>query len=110
MNRVNQADIEKITNYLKTNEFDDSLENNYFYSSFLPINNFLLSEKKVLNNSHNELQMLLKKSKLYSRNLIDRVNWLDKITFSRIEEIKQEVKLFIKLLFLLLIIFINLLG
>lgn len=94
MNRVSHADIEKIKNDLETNRFDNSLKYNFFYYSFLPINNFLQLDKKMLNTSHSDLQMLFKKSKLYSRNLIDRVNWLDKITFSRIEEIKQEVNFF----------------
>uniref|UniRef100_A0A914I1L1 Chromatin modification-related protein MEAF6 n=1 Tax=Globodera rostochiensis TaxID=31243 RepID=A0A914I1L1_GLORO len=35
---------------------------------------------------------LLKKEKLYKQKFIDRVDWLDGITFARLEEIKQEAK------------------
>jgi len=37
------------------------------------------------------LNDLLKKEKLYNQKFIDRVDWLDKITFAKLEEIKQEV-------------------
>uniref|UniRef100_A0A914LH10 Phosphatidylinositol 3-kinase catalytic subunit type 3 n=1 Tax=Meloidogyne incognita TaxID=6306 RepID=A0A914LH10_MELIC len=38
------------------------------------------------------LNDLLKKEKLYNQKFIDRVDWLDKITFAKLEEIKQEAK------------------
>ena len=40
-----------------------------------------------------ELTELQKREKLYKHKFIDRVNWLDRITFSRLEEIKQEVNI-----------------
>jgi len=39
------------------------------------------------------LKDLVKKEKLYKERFIDRVGWLDRITFSRLEEIKQQVEL-----------------
>src|SRR5690348_525500 len=38
-----------------------------------------------------QLSDLLKKEKLYNQKFIDRVDWLDRITFAKLEEIKQEV-------------------
>lgn len=38
-----------------------------------------------------QLADLLKKEKLYNQKFIDRVDWLDRITFAKLEEIKQEV-------------------
>uniref|UniRef100_A0A183BU91 Phosphatidylinositol 3-kinase catalytic subunit type 3 n=1 Tax=Globodera pallida TaxID=36090 RepID=A0A183BU91_GLOPA len=43
---------------------------------------------------------LLKKEKLYKQKFIDRVDWLDGITFARLEEIKQEAKIEDRSLFL----------
>lgn len=94
MNRVNYDDAKKIKKELDFEKISvgDFLGNNYFYSSRLCLDSSSYQNNTNLSSKSNiELQMLLKKSKLYSRNLIDRVNWLDKITFSRLEEIKQEV-------------------
>jgi hypothetical protein len=49
------------------------------------------SSPSKMRGSH--LKDLLKKEKLYKERFIDRVGWLDRITFSRLEEIKQQVEL-----------------
>ena len=38
-----------------------------------------------------QLAELRKKEKLYKQKFIDKVDWLDQITFAKLEEIKQEV-------------------
>ena len=46
---------------------------------------------KPTNSKGIQLSELLKKEKLYNQKFIDRVDWLDQITFAKLEEIKQEV-------------------
>jgi hypothetical protein len=48
--------------------------------------------KKSINSRGIKLADLVKKEKLYNQKFIDRVGWLDQITFARLEEIKQEVR------------------
>lgn len=42
--------------------------------------------------SRNDIYQLLKKEKMYNANLVDKVPWLDQITFSRLVEIKERVR------------------
>uniref|UniRef100_A0A915CVA0 phosphatidylinositol 3-kinase n=1 Tax=Ditylenchus dipsaci TaxID=166011 RepID=A0A915CVA0_9BILA len=51
-----------------------------------------IRQTKAVNKPVGDLADLLKREKLYKQNFIDRVNWLDKITFSKLEEIKHEAK------------------
>lgn len=55
--------------------------------------------KKKKNLVNEDLNNLLKKEKLFEQNFIDHVNWLDKITFSRLEVMKHEVLIFFKYFF-----------
>lgn len=69
--------------YLEGNEYDsNSISRN-------ELNMKTVNKKKNLTNE--DLNNLLKKEKLFEQNFIDHVNWLDKITFSRLEVMKHEV-------------------
>ena len=51
----------------------------------------LSQHSKFAKTNRFEIYQLLKKEKLYNANLVDKVPWLDQITFSRLEEIKEKV-------------------
>jgi hypothetical protein len=55
------------------------------------------SNQTTINPSIKGIQLadLLKKEKLYNQKFIDRVDWLDQITFAKLEEIKQDVYVFL---------------
>ncbi|KAI1724754.1 phosphoinositide 3-kinase family, accessory domain (PIK domain) domain-containing protein [Ditylenchus destructor] len=76
----------------RSGQFDLRMETSPDASPLIETSGLCHQQRKTSSKPRGEVAELLKKEKLYKQNFIDRVNWLDKITFSRLEEIKHEVK------------------
>lgn len=72
----------------KTDQSDDDEEPDESIPLLIKPSN---PQSKATNSKGIQLSELLKKEKLYNQKFIDRVDWLDQITFAKLEEIKQEV-------------------